>query len=237
MEKEMNYTKQEFDEFAQDYRSIHTQTIGEVSGVDSDYFSKYKIELIVEKNKDKAILDWLDLGCGDGNSAIFVKEFFPMCRYEGIDVSADSIDVAKQRKLEGCSFQTYDGKIIPYEDNKFDVVFLACVLHHIPRTEYSNLLKECRRVLKADGKIIIFEHNPVNPITQKIVKDCVFDRDAVLIKAGLLKRYLTEAGFIQPRIRYSIFFPRKSIFKRLVFLEKILEWCVLGGQYWIECKK
>lgn len=233
----MKYIKQEFDEFAQDYRSIHTRNIGKVSGVDSNYFSKYKIELVAAKNKGNTILDWLDLGCGDGNSATFVKDFFPMCRYEGIDVSADSICIAKQRKLEGCSFKTYDGKIIPYEDNKFDVVFLACVLHHIPRVEYIDLLRECKRVLKADGKIIIFEHNPINPITRKIVNDCVFDEDAVLINAGLLKRYMLEAGFTQPRVQYSIFFPRKSIFKKLIFLERKLEWCVLGGQYWIECKK
>ena len=36
-------------------------------------------------------------------------------------------------------------------------------------------------MLKNDGQLIIFEHNPLNPITRKIVKECEYDEDAILL--------------------------------------------------------
>lgn len=38
--------KSEFDSFAEDYRLIHTKNIQGISGVDSSYFGRQKVQLI-----------------------------------------------------------------------------------------------------------------------------------------------------------------------------------------------
>ena len=38
--------KAEFDRFAENYREIHTKNIQGISGVDSDYFGRYKVEIV-----------------------------------------------------------------------------------------------------------------------------------------------------------------------------------------------
>lgn len=230
-------SKTEFDKYSKNYRDIHTQNIEKVSGVDSDYFSEYKITELFDRgvvNKDASC--WLDLGCGDGNTYKYVKKYFPDTRYTGIDVSSDSIDVARNtyqinNKMEQVHFQVYDGEHIPFENETFDVIYIACVLHHVPVDLRSNLLAECKRALKKTGKLIIFEHNPYNPVTLRMVNTCPFDEDAVLLKPKELKQ-VCKKNELCGKIRYTIFVPRKGILKKLVGVEKYLSWCPLGGQYY-----
>ena len=54
---------------------------------------------------------------------------------------------------------------IPAEADSFDVVFSACVFHHIPHGEHLNWLQELHRITRPGGLIAIFEHNPLNPLT------------------------------------------------------------------------
>lgn len=230
-------SKTEFDKYSKNYRDIHTQNIGKVSGVDSDYFSEYKIKELFDRGVvKKDTYCWLDLGCGDGNTYKYVKKYFPNTRYTGIDVSSDSIDVARNtyqmnNKTEQVHFEVYDGERIPFEKETFDVIYIACVLHHVPVDMRLNLLSECKRVLKKTGKIIIFEHNPYNPLTLKMVNTCPFDEDAVLLKSKELKQICKKNG-LYGKIRFTIFAPRKGIFKKLVGIEKYLSWLPLGGQYY-----
>jgi len=227
----------DFDRYASRYRDDHTENVKQISGVDSDFFSEYKIIEIRRCEKDASGSSVLDFGCGDGNSATyFLKHLHPLS-YCGIDISSESIGIACRRGLERCSFQCYDGENIPFDDETFDVVFLANVLHHIDFSFHRHIIDECLRVLKTGGRLYVFEHNPINPVTRKIVRDCIFDADAKLVPSRYLVRILREAGFGKTEKRYTIFFPRKSFFKALVPLEKHLNRCPLGGQYFVRCVK
>lgn len=223
----------EFDRFATDYREIHTQNIGKVSGVDSDYFSEYKIKELYERKNVSGQGHMLDLGCGDGNTFKYIKKYFPCMKYRGIDVSEECILKARGQTEENeyVEFQCYDGEKIPYEDDSFDVIFIACVLHHIRLAHRKGILKECYRVLKQKGKIIVFEHNPYNPVTMRMVNTCPFDEDAVLVKPKECKYLFSEIG-MHGSIRYTIFIPRKSFLKKLIGVEKMLGRILFGGQYY-----
>ncbi len=89
---------------------------------------------------------FLDLGCGSGIiSREFEKKF-------GLDlVGVDIID----NRIIPIKFQLYDGKTLPFDDGGFDTVLISYVLHHA--NEPVRLLKEAKRVLKAGGRIIVFE--------------------------------------------------------------------------------
>lgn len=220
----------DFDDYVKDYREIHTKNIQAFSGKDSSYFGEYKVRIICQELKCKKPVRILDLGCGDGLNAVFFKKYFPGMQYEGLDISKESIFLAKQTiQKRNISFNMYDGKTIPFEDNTFDIILIACVLHHVSYDKHYELLKECQRVLKGQGHLYIFEHNPFNPLTRKIVNTCPFDRDAVLVRAGRIKRLLCELQFRQAKIAYTIFFPRKFFFRYLLGIEKYLKWLPGGG--------
>lgn len=132
-------------------------------------------------------------------------------------------------------FQVFDGQKIPYPDGSFDLVFAACVFHHIPAEMHVPLLREIERVLAPGGSFFIFEHNPYNPVTVRVVKECPFDENAVLISAGSMRRRLSAAGFTPHRIAYRIFFPH--FLRWLRGLERYLSRLPLGAQYYAHAIK
>lgn len=221
----------DFDEFADDYRNILTQSVKGLSGADGDYFSEYKILEISDELENSKILDF---GCGDGNTAQFINKNIKNYEYCGIDISEKSIEQAKKRMIPDTLFFHYDGVKIPFEDSSFDVVFVACVFHHIDKTKHIDTLKEIYRVLKKDGKIIIFEHNPNNLFTLKTVHDCPFDVGVKLISSSKMLKNLRKSMFAvnKSSIHFTLFFPRKFFFTKLLKFEKKLWWCFLGAQYY-----
>ena len=142
-----------------------------------------------------------------------------MKSYYGVDIDKESIAVANERQLENCIFQTFDGEHLPYEAEFFDIIFVAGVFHHIDYSYYPSLLRELNRVLKEDGRLYIFEHNPINPVTRKIVRDCQFDQDAVIVPAGYLRKILTT-DFMELCRYYTIFPPEETVFL-FMFLGKV----------------
>lgn len=227
-----------FDKFANDYRLLHTKCVKKTSGADSNYFTEYKIRELFERNYISNSSKILDMGCGDGNSARFFSIYFSECEYYGTDISAESIAVAKRKNVAlQKRFCCYDGKKLPYDNNFFDVVYIACVLHHVEFNKRKQLLRECLRVLKPMGKLIIFEHNPYNPITRMLVKDCPFDKDAELITPRYQVKLLKHIGFYIDSKAFTLFMPRKGLFKKLQWIEKHISWLPIGGQYYTVSEK
>ncbi len=184
-----------------------------------------------EKNES---LQVLDLGCGDGVSEIFMQQYFSNWRVEGIDVSKESIAMAKQKKLSNANFDVYDGINIPFADNSFDMVFVAGVLHHVEFSLHDAMMKEMKRVLKEGGRLLIYEHNPLNPLTKYLVRTCMFDKDAKLLRCDYLTKLLMKHGFTIRKKIFFIFIPPKGFLKKLVPFEKIFYWLPLGGKYFCE---
>jgi ubiquinone/menaquinone biosynthesis C-methylase UbiE len=228
-------TFDDFDAFATNYRDIHTANV-RLSGADSFYFAEMKVRLLQKWEKDVP-LRVLDIGCGDGVTEMYMHQYFPQWRVNGIDVSAISIEEAQKKNITIASFSIYDGTTIPFETGLFDVVFIAGVLHHIDATLHTTIIKEAFRVLKKGGRIYLFEHNPLNPLTKYLVKTCVFDKDAKLLGNNYVVVLLKRTGFQINSKQFIIFFPRKGILSKLIFLEKWLQWVPLGGQYFINASK
>jgi len=225
-----------FDEFAKDYRNTHNKSV-QMSGADSDYFSEYKILELLKYENDQSPLNILDFGCGDGNSSKFIREYFPNATITGIDVSEESIGEAKNKKIENSNFTAFNGAQIPFDDNRFDIVFTSMVFHHIEHKLHSGILKEINRVLKPGGRFYNFEHNPNNPLTRKVVNECPFDKDAVLLKPSYNRKVTANSGLKVQSINYTLFIPRHKFFKPFLGLEKLLIWCPVGAQYYIRAVK
>lgn len=225
----------DFDSYAKDYRTLHTDNI-KLSGADSFYFAEMKVKMLHEFENNTS-LKILDVGCGDGVTEAFMNKYFSHWQIDAIDISVKSIEEAKKKKIINCDFTLYDGKNIPFSDESFDVVFMAGVLHHVDFSLHSNLIKEVNRVLKQNGRFYLFEHNPFNPVTRHLVNTCVFDKDAKLLKYNYTINLFKRNKFKIKKKNFIIFFPRKGILSKFIFLEKYLQWLPLGGQYFIVSSK
>jgi SAM-dependent methyltransferase len=222
----------EFDKFAEEYRSAHADNI-RISGEAPDYFARYKIEELrrrwdgMNRPEPAAVLDF---GTGIGNSLPYLKAAFPGAALTGLDVSEKSLAVAEQRFPGVAALVRYDGGAPPLPEGGFDLIFSACVFHHIEPAEHVGLMKQLKRLLKPGGLMAIFEHNPVNPVTRYIVATCPFDENAVLIPAGELARRQRQAGFSKVEAAYTGFFPGALASFRP--LERYMTFLPLGAQYY-----
>jgi ubiquinone/menaquinone biosynthesis C-methylase UbiE len=228
--------KTEFDQFADEYELLHTQNI-KISGEQPKFFARYKVAAAARhltKISKLMQLSILDFGSGVGNSIEFFLEYFPNAQITAIDVSEKSLEISRKRykNSPNVSHILFNGVHLPFEENSFDLVFSACVFHHIDPTEHVPLFTEISRVLKNNkGTFIIFEHNPMNPLTRMAVDKCEFDKNAILISCKETKARLYDAGFTNIESKYTIFFPR--LLSSLRILEPWLARIPLGAQYYV----
>jgi SAM-dependent methyltransferase len=227
----------EFDRFADEYRADHAHNI-RISGEDPEFFASYKVADIrraIDPAAHSKPLKILDFGAGVGNSIGPFRHYFPTSELVCLDVSERSLDIAKRRFPHDAAFQAFDGQRIPFDDDGFDLVFAACVFHHIPQPLQPGLLREILRVLRKGGHFFLFEHNPLNPLTLRAVNTCPFDENAVLIRAGTMSARMRDAGFAQADVAYRVFFPRLLSWLRR--LERFLGMVPLGAQYSVHARK
>lgn len=218
----------EFDPYSGDYKALVNQSLA-FSGLDVDYFTRVKADYLQDILRDsfgRTGVDVLDLGCGIGNYHGMLRP--ALNSLTGIDVSGESIKIADASNAD-VAYRTFDGADIPFPDASFDAAFAVCVFHHIPVAARAALVADVRRVLRPGGVFIIFEHNPVNPLTMRVVNRCVFDKDAILLKKREAETLLSGAGFARVRSRFILTIPS---FNRLTRgIDQLLGRVPLGAQY------
>ena len=98
----------------------------------------------------------LDVGCGTGTLAVFVKQRYPEVQIVGLDPDPKALARA-QRKADraGVSVVLERGfaDALPHGDGTFDRVFSSMMFHHLPRPDKLPTLLEIRRVLKPGGRL------------------------------------------------------------------------------------
>lgn len=100
---------------------------------------------------------YLDIGCLDGHITEKIGRNFNLNKWQ-----IHGIDIKPHEEYKNITFTQYDGKILPYSDNSFDLITCLMVLHHIPRDNLDKLMQEINRVMKPNGVVIIREHNVKN---------------------------------------------------------------------------
>lgn len=220
----------EFDCFADEYEQQHASNI-RISGETPAYFARYKVQDVARLCAAQTPARILDFGAGVGASVPHWREAFPQASLTCLDVSPRSLTIARERHPGAAEYCVFDGVTIPFAAGSFDVAFAACVFHHIDVLRQEPLLRELRRVLSSDGRLFVFEHNPLNPLTRHAVNTCPFDANAVLIGACTLRERLRAAGFGRISLAYRIFFPHAL--RALRPLERVLTRLPLGAQYYL----
>ncbi len=113
--------------------------------INYNYLIRKSIRFAINQNAIKFKGSLLDFGCG---TKPYKELFVNVEEYIGIDLK---IDGREESHVYVDKF--YDGKVIPFESERFDSILCTEVLEHVFNID--ELLKEFNRVLKKGGKALI----------------------------------------------------------------------------------
>jgi len=120
----------------------------------------YKNELllnILKKCEITSSSHVCDVGTGTGTLAQFIS---PYCKkVDAVDISEDMLKIArlKNNKRNIC-YHLMNAENLDFKSNTFNCIVSRMCFHHVDSP--LNAIKECYRVLKSNGKIVICEAVP-----------------------------------------------------------------------------
>jgi SAM-dependent methyltransferase len=228
-------TGAEFDGVSLGYESLVARSTG-FGGVEHDFFTRRKVSALLDLTERTFgrpdTLRALDVGCGVGLTDAHLRGRF--AELHGIDPSRVAVGRAMTANPE-VRYKVLDGDVLPYPDASFDLVFAICVVHHVPPSEWLHFVTEMRRVVRPGGLVVVFEHNPLNPLTRLSVLRCEFDDAAVLLSMTRARRLLVAAGLEPAEQRFIVFVPSERRVARA--LEDKLARVALGAQYYVAARR
>lgn len=235
MDPQQKAVADEFDKYDRTYTSAVNDAIG-LPGLKADFFTRvkanYLVELLTDVFGSAQGVGLLDVGCGVGNYHPLLKN--RVRTLAGVDVSAACVERAASANPE-VAYSSYDGTRLPYPDASFDAAVTICVMHHVPTAHWSRFAAEMARVVRPGGLVVVFEHNPRNPLTMRVVNRCPFDRDAVLLRAEQTMALLTGAGLQAVAASSILTIPAGNAMLRGI--DRMFSWLPLGAQYYATGRK
>ena len=224
----------EFDGYAAQYDAALAQGIS-VSGEDKEYFARGRIAWLASCLSELGVHpeSALDFGCGTGSASEFLFELIGVRSLVGVDVSVQSLEVARQmHSSEHVQFLQF-GEHQPSE--LLDLAFCNGVFHHIPIDERGAAVDYVRRSLRPGGLFALWENNPWNPGTRYVMSRIPFDKDAITLTPPESRSLLEAGGFEVLSTSFLFIFPR--VLSWLRGIEPHVSTLPLGAQYQVLCRK
>ncbi len=164
------------------------------------------VEKISTKLKTQRILD---VGCGTGAN---LKMLAAYGKAEGVDISPQAVDFCHERGLNSVKLGAIEQ--LPYESDSFELVTALDVIEHLDDDIAG--LREMRRVLRRDGRILVFV-----PAFMFLwgVQDDVSNHRRRYTLPSLLKA-VEEAGF---RVEWSSY-ANISFFLPVLVVRSVMRW-------------
>jgi SAM-dependent methyltransferase len=224
----MTTGSQEFDQYARDYKSLLDRSV-QMSGDGAEYFCEYKARYIaryiarVEGPRFTGKI--LDFGCGIGLLSTRLKQHLPAATVHGYDPSPESIRLIPAELAAAGRFSDRLSNL----DTDYQLAVLSNVMHHIAQAQRERTIVDIAAHLAPGGRLILFEHNPWNPLTRWVVRHCPFDEGVALLPPQEVAAYFGRAALAIRKRDFIVFFPKMlSAFRAL---EPWLSWLPAGAQY------
>lgn len=116
--------------------------------------------------------DVLEVSCGHGGGASYLRRTFAPAKYTGLDLNSTGIAFCKNRhQLPGLEFMQGDAESLPFILESFDAVINVEASHCYP--DFPRFLDEVVRVLKPGGHFLYadFRFNERIPEWEKAIKE------------------------------------------------------------------
>jgi len=102
-------------------------------------------------------------------------------------------------------------------------------MHHVAPSQWSAFVGEMARVTRPRGAVMVFEHNPLNPLTRRAVNNCEFDEDAVLLGPRRVRELFASVGLDVRCRRYILLSPVGAA--GACRAERLVGWLPAGAQF------
>lgn len=118
----------------------------------------------------------LEVGCGDGNILVNLRQGGHKGKLTGLEINdgmfRESVEMQKKESLQPLiEFIVGFADNLPFPDKSFDVVLAFFMLYHMP--DIQKTLREWKRVLKDNGKVLISTGSSLNKPKHKQFKKMV----------------------------------------------------------------
>ena len=220
----------------------HKGSVPEIQGVDSQLYNKEYFKSIdgaqyfsEDRTAPKFIYaikisglsqgeSALDIGCGRGDLMMALAE--RGADVTGIDYSKDALEIAQKaidkqpvEKKNKLKVLHSNATGLNFSDQTFDYIFMTDIVEHLYPSELQRCFKECKRVLKPKGKLVIHTapnrwyndfgyplwEQPVNKILNRLFRQKLLtrpirteiDRKVHINEQTIvsLKQYMKKTGF------------------------------------------
>jgi len=215
-----------------DYESLpagyYDQVFKKGEGIQSKWhqmkFDKFRSEILDGSQH-------LDIGCGPG---IFIGTLSENITSVGVDISETQLNYARTHyETENHSFVNLKAEpetLLPFENNRFDVITLIEIIEHLPLLTIGHLLREAHRVLQPGGRILISTPNyaslwvPLEYLLNRFSEVSYKDQHITHFNCSRLSDLIQTSGFIQSSVKaYQGLSPFSAILN-WEFPEKIQRW-------------
>jgi len=223
-----------FDQYAEGYDAALDQGIS-VSGEDKSYFARGRAAWLARslRRMQEHPQSALEFGCGTGSSVPFLFDLMDIREVVGVDVSSNSLDVARRAHEPGRTRFLLPDQYEPRET--MDLAFTSGVFHHIWPDERRAAMDYVFRSLRPGGLFSFWENNPWNPGARYVMSRIPFDRDAVPVSPVQARRLLRAGGFEILQTDFLFIFPRALRWLRSI--EPLVSRLPLGAQYQVLCRR
>ncbi len=153
----------------------------------------------------------LDVGCGTGTLATWIKRAVPEAEVTGVDGDPKILALARHKAEHAGTEVHFDQALsyaLPYPDARFDRVVSSLFFHHLTRDAKVRTIAEIRRVLKPGGELHVADWGaPTNGwrrllfYTVQWLDGFETTRDNV---EGRLPQMFTTGGLIDVRQRSAV---------------------------------
>src|SRR5262245_32278207 len=160
MERAKEHAKRMFNRYADRYEAT-------IAGRHSDRMKKAALACL-EQPIHGALLD---VGCGPGLLLATLPANYPELSLAGLDIAPEMIRVATERLQGRADIRLGDAESLPWAEDSFDYVFCVDSFHHYPNPQRA--LREFRRVLKPNGRVILADPTaplPIRRLLNRVVR-------------------------------------------------------------------
>lgn len=142
-------------------------------------------EIVARQIESPSNASVLDVGCGNGYLQASLEDKFG--NVVGLDYSEEMLQVNPCIiKIHGSSTE------LPFQDNSFDLVVAAHLLHHLLEEDRKKTLEEMKRVARLG--VISFEPNRNNPLMFLFAMLNRAERMAIRFSSGYMKELFSQTG-------------------------------------------
>jgi len=150
----------------------------------------------------------LDLGCGTGTSTLMLQDRFPQASITGVDLSPYMLTIASHKAKQKnqlaaleIHWQQGNAEHTGFPAGYFDLITSSLLFHETPVIVSQAIVKECFRLLKGGGQLLIFDRSQpalrqVNWLQEMMEQPHILDTHLKDYGMASLDAWLGAAGFV-----------------------------------------